>query len=128
MLYCDIKAAFPSIAQHFLFTMLTKVFGNHPFVHILAELCKHNVGQISLFGCLWGEAALCSGIRQGCPASGSLFALAFDGFILMVSNRIPRVNLYAFADDVAILMAHLLQDLPTVFMLFEVLIGWTWSL
>jgi hypothetical protein len=62
-----------------------------------------------------------SGIKQGCPASGTLFALALDPFIRMFCLRLPRpLNIVvAYADDIAIAAHHLHRALRTVHPLFE---------
>ena len=55
-----------------------------------------------------------SGIKQGCPSSGTLFALALDLFIRMVLMKTPRsdVLLRAFADDLACVLKDLFSTLP----------------
>ena len=46
------------------------------------------------------------GIKQGCPSSGSLFALALDPFLRYLLNRIPppRLEVRAFADDLGAIL------------------------
>jgi hypothetical protein len=44
-----------------------------------------------------------SGIIQGCPCSGSLFAIAADFIIRALAAEITD-DLWAFADDIAILI------------------------
>jgi hypothetical protein len=54
-----------------------------------------------------------SGIKQGCPASGSLFALALDPFIRMLCLRLPTPLhvVSAFADDMGLVTRQLLRCL-----------------
>ena len=61
-----------------------------------------------------------SGIKQGCPLSGTLFALALDAFIRLILSRIerPRDTLTAFADDLALVCGNMKKHLPTVMSFF----------
>jgi hypothetical protein len=56
-----------------------------------------------LLGARWAQFPILSGIRQGCPASGSLFALAIDPCIRFLMHRLgpDRGVLTAYADDIA---------------------------
>ena len=60
--------------------------------------------QVSFGGAIgagfWAER----GIKQGCPLSGSIFALAFDPILRLLESRLPRglAAPGAFADDVDI--------------------------
>ena len=50
-----------------------------------------------------------SGIKQGCPSSGTIFAIALDPFIRMLCMRIPRhLGVFcAFADDIGAVLLSL---------------------
>mgnify|MGYP002176574441 FL=1 len=57
-----------------------------------------------------------SGIRQGCPASGSLFALAIDPCIRFLMTFIgpKRGMVNAYADDIAAVLRDLFATLKTI--------------
>ncbi len=57
-----------------------------------------------------------SGIKQGCPASGSLFAIALDPFLRLLCLRLPGpVSIVsAFADDMGIVTRDLLRGLEII--------------
>ena len=44
----------------------------------IKELYRGGLAEVVLMGHRWGSFPIQSGIRQGCPASGTLFALAID--------------------------------------------------
>jgi hypothetical protein len=65
-----------------------------------------------------------AGIKQGCPASGSLFALALDPFLRMMLLRIPMrlSTVVAFADDLAAVLFQLHRSLRVLYQLFNLLL------
>ncbi len=46
------------------------------------------------------------GVKQGCPLSATIFALAFDACVMMLIQAIgmPRIRIFAFADGLALLI------------------------
>lgn len=52
------------------------------------------------------------GIRQGCPASGTLWALLYDPVVRRVWRAIPRGDglLAVFADDIAVVLKTVFRD------------------
>jgi hypothetical protein len=61
-----------------------------------------------------------SGIKQGCPASGSLFALALDPFVRMLLARLPSPHslVVACADDLATALHDIMKALPILYRCF----------
>jgi hypothetical protein len=57
-----------------------------------------------------------SGIKQGCPASGSFFAIALDPFLRMLCLRLPVTHniASAFADDMGLVTRQLLVCLGII--------------
>ena len=68
-----------------------------------------------------GSITMSSGIRQGCPASGSIFVLALDPWMRMLLLRIPRALPCGFADDVAILLQELVADFAALIVVLNTL-------
>ena len=60
---------------------------------------------------------ICSSIIQGCPCSGSLFAIAADFLIRGLAAEVTE-DLWAFADDIAILIDSI-DRIQSVESLFE---------
>lgn len=64
-----------------------------------------------------------SGIRQGCPLSGTIFAICLEPFVRWCLARpvFQASRLFAYADDVAIVMRRLAEQLGP---LTEALLDW----
>jgi endonuclease/exonuclease/phosphatase family metal-dependent hydrolase len=112
----DFKAAFPSLSQHWIFHVLE--FMNLPefITTALKRLYSNCYAAILFNGEVYDGINITSGIKQGCPASGSLFALSLDPFIrhLLVQLPMPVHLIVAFADDIAIASRQLMKALPII--------------
>jgi hypothetical protein len=118
--FLDIAAAFPSLLHDFLKTVLDKFLGSHPLNHMISTMYTDNTCDIVIRGSvLPGFRVLC-GVRQGCPLSGSLFALAFHPIIVSLSNSLYRVSMsighdiFAYADDLALVLYEFWRLLPAL--------------
>jgi exonuclease III len=119
----DLLAAFPSLAHSWIFLVLKKMGVPRFFRRALAKLYK-KVHITILFGGIFAPGFVAAGgIKQGCPASGSLFALALDPFLRMLCLRLPSpVSLVsAFADDMGIVTRSLFRTLGLLAELFALL-------
>ena len=84
----DLAAAFPSLAHSWIFSVLRKMGVPRFFRRALAKLYR-KVNITILFGGIATAGFMASsGIKQGCPASGSLFALALDPFLRLLCLRL----------------------------------------
>ena len=78
LIFWDFLAAFPSVAQRFLFLLLPLIGVPQGFVNFVIALynfnrCVHATSGAVLFVFL-------AGILQGCPLSGLLFTIIANGF------------------------------------------------
>ena len=121
--FFDFATAFPAIAHAWLF-MVLRAIGVPPNVLLLiAALYADCEALIVLNGQVVNMFSVASGIKQGCPLSGTIFALAIDPLIRALTSRIitPPSLLSAYADDLAIVLNDLFRQLPFV---IEVLRYW----
>jgi hypothetical protein len=103
ILLFDIRAAFPSLAHAWLFVVLLCMGVPRFVIAAIKALYRGGLATVVLLGARWGQFPILSGIRQGCPASGSLFALAIDPCIRYLMHHLgpKRGVLTAYADDIA---------------------------
>ena len=81
---------------------------------------KENNHIMKVMGGFFVGPAVYSGVRQGCPLSGLLFALCVD--VLLVEFRVVLTaseQLGAFADDIAAAIADYRVSLPILAVLFQ---------
>ena len=105
-LFCDIKAAFPSLRRSWLKAVLCasgcpshllKLFDAHLAPSFTWVVWKNDVHS---------GFHIRQGVKQGCPLSGFLFLLGVDCWIRMfVSQMPPRMSLVAYYDDFCFLVA-----------------------
>jgi hypothetical protein len=60
-----------------------------------------------------------AGIRQGCPLSPLLFALVVDIVLRRIKAKVPNVKVFAFADDVALILEDVGRDLGILQGIFD---------
>jgi hypothetical protein len=121
LLFIDFRAAFPSILhgwirQALLATGLPETFVTaflFLYIDVFAMICFGN-GAAS-----W--LAMLSGIRQGCPASGAIFAICIDPLLRKICSWLPSPwsKLVAYADDIAIALRGARSCLVRLFILIE---------
>jgi len=107
----DFSAAFPSVEQELLHEVFAEL--NWPdwllrFVSILYQL---NFCSIVLDGDRFNGFAINRGIRQGCPLSPLLFAVASDLLIRRIQRLLPRACVRAYADDLAVVLRESIRNL-----------------
>ena len=100
ILLLDFKAAFPSISLDYLWDAALKTFYHN------------NKHHIKIRGSLYDSFTCKSGVRQGCPLSGILFALSIDLLLrevdkVLVGDAVVR----GYADDTAIVVDNYLRDM-----------------
>ena len=116
----DILAAFPSLSHDFLFLFLGRCEIPQGLMYYLVALYSNNAAVGTCNGIVIVLYLIESGILQGCPLSGSLFALALDTFIRMYNAELPGQMMKAFADDMATVLDRL-GLLPRVYRCYSLL-------
>ena len=119
LLLFDFRAAFPSMSQAFLFRILDAL-GLPPHVmNFLKALYDDSRCTIGLGGRSYPGFSLEAGIRQGCPLSPLLFAVAMDILLRRLRRLCSSATSRAFADDTAMTIESLPRDGPVVAEVFE---------
>ena len=87
----DFAAAFPSVNHSWIFHILEKAELPQFIRRFLRMIYCNSTTQVEFAWKTRGQLPTARGVRQGCPASGFLFATAFDSiFRWLHSSVIPR--------------------------------------
>jgi hypothetical protein len=123
MVLFDFSAAFPSVCHKFLFAALARLGVPAWFCTALRKLYRKCKAHILIGGSSEFVIKIQAGIRQGCPASGSIFALLLDPFVRCICLRLPRPlnSLGVFADDIVCTILHLFPCLRLLCPCFDLL-------
>ena len=121
--FLDQAAAFASVAHSWISLALATIgVPDWLLIGVLA-LYDNSAGIIGV-GDSSIRIAMKAGIRQGCPASGSVWALIFDcvvrGLVRLLAPRRGLVR--AYADDLALVLMNVLTDFPTVLKFFDIVL------
>ena len=81
LLLIDIKVAFPSVAWDWLWYVLDLMDCPEWPVRAVKALYIDSTAQLAAGGLRGVTIGITSGIKQGCPMSGSLWCLVFDPII-----------------------------------------------
>jgi len=104
-----------------MFEVLTKQNVPDQYVNAIRQLYKGNMQFIQLEGVTSPSFCIKSGVRQGCPLSLILFALALDPVLVYLSKLGPQNTLTrAYADDIGIVLADV-QDFDKLAEPFKIL-------
>ena len=124
----DGDKAFDRVDWSFLFSSLEH-FGLGPrFINCIKALYTSPTAQVITNGILSPKIELARGTRQGCPLSGSLYALVAESFAqlvrlnstikgISVGNLEHKISLYA--DDTLIYISNLDQSIPNLLSLIN---------
>ena len=117
VLQMDTKKAFDSI-DHSYINILLEVVG-------FAEWTRDFVSALYRFAAVTPVLAahtgvlipICRGVKQGCPLSPLLFAIAYDPllfYLSLLSTHDPSLSLFAYADDLAIFSLQLITIISAI--------------
>ncbi len=68
---------------------------------IAKNFYRYSLLQINLNGATLGSFSATRGIRQGCPLSPLIFAIASDSLLRILQTKMPTAHLRTLADDTA---------------------------
>ncbi|CAM2096636.1 unnamed protein product [Caretta caretta] len=115
LLSLDQEKAFDRVDHGYLLNTL-RAFGFGPqFVGFLRMLYASAECLVKLNWTLTEPVSFGRGVRQGCPVSGQLYALAIEPFLCLLRRRMTglvlwepelRLVLSAYADDVLLVVQH----------------------
>jgi hypothetical protein len=121
LVFVDFKAAFPSILHGWIKTVLLATGLPAAFVTAFLFLYSEVSAAVRFGNCAPASLPMLSGIRQGCPASGAIFALCIDPLLRRIGAWLPSPWswLTAYADDIAIALRGARRVLPTLFSIID---------
>jgi hypothetical protein len=117
--FLDIAAAFPSILHDYMNKVIHKFLGDHPLYHMIHDMYQGNKCEMVIRGTTHHGFDIHCGVRQGCPLSGTLFALCFHPIVVHLSEVMYRqsmhlgFNIFAYADDLACILWEFWRQLET---------------
>lgn len=100
----DVEAAFPSVSHEWLYRFF-KHIGAPAALCMCVRMAYSGLSTTVSFGTSCTRSfRLRAGVRQGCPASGSIFAMLLDPWVRLLSRRLsaPDHVIAVYADDVAV--------------------------
>eukprot|EP00973_Karenia_brevis_P094540 12423019-Karenia_brevis.AAC.1 len=116
----DFTAAFPSLAHDMIWDVLTAIGIDESFINVIRAFYCNNRHVIKVKGQRFNGVTVHSGVRQGCPLSGLLFAICIDVLIERLTNCTgKRGCVAAFADDIGIVVENLWTTAPHLAAIFQ---------
>ena len=74
----DFAAAYPSVNHSWIFSVIENTGLRAFLCRLLRNTYRDSITHVEFAGAERGQFFMARGVRQGCPASGFLFAMAFD--------------------------------------------------
>lgn len=91
-----------------------------PFLRFVRALYRCLRTQLYFDGEIVGSVSIASRVKQGCPLSGTLFALGHDPrsrrYVSTITSSSSHI--FAFAGDIALVLQTIRRQLPAPFALF----------
>ena len=91
ILLTDFAAAYPSVNHNWILSVPEKTELPDFICRFLRSIFNDSTTHVEFAGATRGQFLMARGVRQGCPASGFLFAMAFDPIFRWLQEAvIPR--------------------------------------
>lgn len=114
LVFIDFEAAFPSISRAFLRESIRSMGLPAGMQKVLDALYAPSWAQTSRSCVAQGVGfRVCSGIPQGCPLSGSVYAATSTALMHLLTTEIQAECIFMFADDLALLLDDV-ERLPAI--------------
>ena len=128
LVFWDFAAAFPSVIHRWIFTCLFVCNFPDSYIDFVKAIYHLNSTDLCVDGSPTFFCWVLSGVLQGCPLSGTLFAIAIDPILRLLERQLDGGRLgilRACADDIgaALSSATALCSLEPVFSLARVCAG-----
>ena len=86
---------------------------NASFIAVVRKFYEGNKHLLKIKGGLFEGVVVKSGVRQGCPLSGLLFAICVDALLVRISKYLSEEEFIgAFADDIGIAVGNFWKWAP----------------
>ena len=112
ILLTDFPAAYPSVNHSWILSVIEKTELPEFIGRFLRSIYNDSTTHVEFAGATQGHFLMARGVRQGCPASGFLFAMAFDPIFRWLQEMIVPRNPHnldflqpaqcAYADEFAV--------------------------
>ena len=112
VLLTDFAPAYPSVNHSWIFSVLENTGLPGFLCRFLRSIYRDSITHVEFAGAERGQTLMARGVRQGCPASGFLVAMAFDPIFRWLQETIIPKNpdnldflqpaQWAYADDLAV--------------------------
>jgi hypothetical protein len=120
ILLFDFKAAFPSLSHDMMWDTL-EITGVDPyFIDVVKLFYRNNKHILRIRGDNFNGILVESGVRQGCPLSGLLFAICVDVLLSKLAKTLKTdEGMGAFADDIALVVENFWISSPVIQHIFS---------
>ena len=111
-MFFDFQAAFPSVVHGFLIDVMEFIGIPNNICTFIKNLYHNNRCNLIVGGDTCEGFLMQSGIRQGCPLSPVIFAVAVDVLLRRARRLLPAATVRAYADDICMAMGDIWAQIP----------------
>ena len=118
-IFLDFAGALPSMSQDFIHEALASAGVPQEELNFLRALYDDSHCDISMHGAIYPGFPLEAGVRQGCPLSPLVYAMAAEVLMDRIEDEAGEVFVRAYADDTALVLKDYREDAPVLAKLFK---------